>query len=192
MAEASAEACDIAPADILSFWRQVGPERWFERDDALDADVRSRFLELWRKAAAGQLSPWEATDDGALALTIVLDQFPRNMFRNQARAFATDAQALAAAQHMVGVSWDRQLSPLERMFVYLPFEHAEDLAMQERALELLDGLSGEPAVGDVVEWARKHRDVIARFGRFPHRNAILGRVSTPAEEEFLAQPGSSF
>ena len=122
----------------------------------------------------------------------MLDQLPRNMYRDDARAFASDAQALAAAQRMVGAGWDKQLAPLERWFAYLPFEHAEDLAMQERALELFGDLARDAAYADTLEWARKHHAVIARFGRFPHRNEILGRASTAEELAFLAQPGSRF
>ena len=154
--------------------------------------MRDKFLALYERAAASELSAWATSPSSLLALIIVLDQFPRNMFRGEPRAFATDAQALAAAQGMVDAGWDRGLAPLERMFVYLPFEHAEDAPMQARALELFEGLADLPAVGDVVEWARRHQAVIARFGRFPHRNAILGRASTPEEIEYLAQPGSSF
>jgi uncharacterized protein (DUF924 family) len=185
---------------VLDFWFGApgtpahGQRRaeWFRKSDAFDAGVRARFLALYESAAAGGLSAWVSAPRSLLALIVVLDQFPRNMFRDQPRAFATDAQALAAAQRMVADGWDRQLSPLERSFVYLPFEHAEDLAMQARALELFGALADEPVVGDVLEWARKHHAVIVRFGRFPHRNAILGRASTPEELAFLAQPGSSF
>jgi uncharacterized protein (DUF924 family) len=114
------------------------------------------------------------------------------MFRNDPRAFATDARALDAAQCMVERGWDMQLAPIERQFAYLPFEHAEDIAMQRRSLELFERVTADPALADILVWPRKHFDIIARFGRFPHRNAVLGRESTPAEIEFLAQPGSSF
>ena len=125
-------------------------------------------------------------------MIIVLDQFPRNMFRNDARAFATDAPALAAAERMIERGWDWRLAPIERWFAYMPYQHAEDLAMQQRGLELFERVREDPTLADVPEWARKHHAVIARFGRFPHRNAVLGRASTPQEVEFLAQPGSSF
>ena len=154
--------------------------------------MRERFLAIYEKAAAGDLAGWPAEPRSLLALIIVLDQFPRNMFRGAARAFSTDAQALAAAQRMVAAGWDQGLLPVERMFVYLPFEHAEDAAMQARALELFDSIATAPELGDVIDYARRHQTVIARFGRFPHRNEILGRVSTPEELEFLSQPGSSF
>lgn len=123
---------------------------------------------------------------------MVLDQFPRNLFRDDARAFATDARALACAGSMVGRGWDRALAPLERWFAYLPFEHAEDPAQQERALALFGELAGEADCADTLEWARRHHAVIARFGRFPHRNAALGRTSTAEELAFLQAPGSRF
>ncbi len=186
--------------EVLDFWfgaagtPEHGQRRalWFRKDDAFDDLIRTRFLSLYARAAAGDLNAWREAPRSLLALIIVLDQFPRNIFRGQPQAFATDAQALAAALHMSAHGWDARLSPLERCFVYLPFEHAEDLAMQERALVLFAALDGHTQVGDMSEWARRHHAVIARFGRFPHRNAVLGRVSTPAELEFLAQPGSRF
>jgi uncharacterized protein (DUF924 family) len=186
--------------DVLDFWfgppdsaeRGTRRDVWFRKSDAFDKSVRDSFLPLYQRALAGRLAGWNEAPHSLLALIIVFDQLPRNMFRNDARAFATDGRALSAAQQMVACGWDRQLAPVARCFVYLPFEHAEDPAMQERALELFGGLSNEPVVGDMPEWARKHHAVIARFGRFPHRNAILGRASTPEEIEFLAQPGSSF
>src|SRR5438034_8848295 len=118
-------ACALAPADILAFWRQAGPERWYERDDALDADVRSRFLELWRRAAAGELSSWEATDDGALALTIVLDQFPRNMFRDDPMTYASDRPARDVAARAIDRGTDARIDPALLEFLYLPFMHSE-------------------------------------------------------------------
>ena len=189
----------IAPQDVLDFWfgapgsPEYGEPRaaWFRKSDAFDQDVRERFLAVHEQAARGELTAWDATPRSLLALIIVLDQFPRNMYRNDARAFVTDALALAAAQRMVAHGWDRELGPVERGFAYLPYEHAEDLAMQQRAVALFED-ANEPMMTDAAQWARKHRDVIARFGRFPHRNAILGRRSTPDEVEFLKQPGSSF
>ena len=185
---------------VLDFWFGApdSPEHggrrdvWFKKSDALDQLVRERFLSVHELAARGALAEWGNTPQSLLALVIVLDQFPRNMFRNDARAFATDAPALAAAERMIERGWDRQLAPIERWFAYLPYQHAEDLAMQQRGLELFESVREDPALADVPEWARKHYDVIARFGRFPHRNAVLGRASTPQEVEFLAQPGSSF
>ena len=190
----------MTPEAVLDFWFGApgspghGRSRsaWFKKSDAFDQEVRARFLPLHELAAGGRLAAWDEGPRSLLALIIVLDQFPRNIYRNDARSFATDAQALAAAQRMVARGWDMKLLPIERQFAYLPFEHAEDLAMQQRALELFRRLSEDPALADVPEWTRKHHDVIARFGRFPHRNAILGRASTPEEIEFLMQPGSSF
>jgi uncharacterized protein (DUF924 family) len=144
-------------------------------------------LSTWERAARGELERWQATPLASLALTLVLDQFPRNIFRGEARAFSSDSLALAAARSMVALEFDRLLSPVERTFAYLPFEHAEDLAAQRRSLALFQALDPEH-IGD----ARRHYEIIARFGRFPHRNAILGRESTAEEAEFLGQPGSSF
>lgn len=188
------------PPDVLDFWFGApdSPERgkpramWFKKSDAFDQEVRERFLPVYELAAGGKLAAWHETPHALLALIIVCDQFPRNMFRNDPRAFATDARALTAARHLVECGWDMQLAPIERQFAYLPFEHAEDMSMQQRSLELFERVTADPALADIPVWARKHFDIIARFGRFPHRNAILGRASTPAELEFLQQPGSSF
>ena len=190
----------VTSNDVLDFWFGApgSPDRgrrrdvWFKKSDAFDQEVRGRFLLLYEEAARGKLDTWDDAPHPLLALIVVLDQFPRNMFRGDARAFATDAQALAAAQRMVDRGWDLRLAPLARWFAYLPYEHAEDLAMQRRTLELFERVSVNPTLADVAQWARRHHDVIARFGRFPHRNAILGRASTPEEIGFLAQPGSSF
>ena len=187
-------------AEVLDFWFGVpeSPERgrprkcWFEKDEAFDAEVRSRFVRVHRRAAAGKLSRWERTPHAALALAVVLDQFPRNMFRGDARAFAADALALRVARRTVDHGFDRLLRPVERWFVYLPFEHAEDLAAQRRAVALFAGLAGDPDSPGAIDYAHRHYNIISRFGRFPHRNAILGRESTSGESAFLAQPGSSF
>lgn len=192
--------CSESPQAVLDFWfggadstqRGARREVWFKQSEAFDQAVRDRFLRLYERSERGELTAWEDALHSLLALIIVQDQFPRDMFRNSARAFATDRQALAATELMVGRGWDNRLEPVERWFVYMPYEHAEDLAMQERSLELFARLAEHPGLADVLEWARKHHAVIARFGRFPHRNAMLGRVSTPEELEFLAQPGSSF
>jgi uncharacterized protein (DUF924 family) len=173
------EACDIAPADILTFWRQVGPERWYERDDALDADVRGRFLDLWRKAAAGKLSSWEASDDGALALAIVLDQFPRNMFRDDVSTYSSDALAREVAGRAIARGADLRVDPALLEFLYMPLMHSEQLADQLRCVELFCGNA------DKLKYAERHADIIRRFGRFPHRNRILGRTTTPEEQAFL-------
>ena len=191
---------DAEAQRVLDFWfgaagsPQAGARRpeWFRKSDDFDAAIRAQFQGTWEQAAAGALGRWEAAARGLLALIVVLDQFPRNMFRGSPRAFATDAPALAAAKRMVNLGWDRELAPLERQFAYLPFEHAEDLAAQQRSVQLFGALAQDPAHVDLLEWARKHHVIVERFGRFPHRNAVLGRVSTPEEIEFLAQPGSSF
>jgi uncharacterized protein (DUF924 family) len=174
-----------APEEVLSFWREAGPKRWFAVDSAFDTELRRRFLATHEAAAAGRLSAWEDTAEGALALVIALDQFPRNMFRGTARAFSTDALALAAAHRAIGRGFDLKMPMPERNFFYLPFEHSENLADQERCVALTE------ATGDAeaVKWAKVHLEVIRRFGRFPHRNAALGRVSTPEEIAFLEDGG---
>jgi uncharacterized protein (DUF924 family) len=177
--------------DILAFW--FGPTdadrpEWFRADPAFDRTIRDRFGALIEDALAGRLGGWADTPPGALARLLVLDQFPRNAFRGTPRAFAGDAQALAGARAMVAAGDDLALSPRQRVFVYLPFEHAESLVAQREAVGLFERLG----VDGYTEWARKHLAVIERFGRFPHRNDILGRASTAEEIEFLAQPGSRF
>jgi uncharacterized protein (DUF924 family) len=175
------EACGVTPAEILAFWRAAGRERWYERDDTFDADVRSRFLELWRKAAAGELSSWETTDEGALALVIILDQFPRNMFRGDVMTYSSDALARKVAGRAIARGADIRVEPALLEFLYMPFMHSEHLADQLRCVELF-GKSGQT---DNLKYAEDHADIIRRFGRFPHRNPILGRSTTPEEQAFL-------
>lgn len=177
----------MRPEDVLAFWFRGDEMRkeWFQKNPAFDEEIRSRFLPLWERARDGGLESWAATADSWLAYLIVCDQFPRNMFRGDARAFATDDRALAAARRGIDQGWHRDLSPARQAFAYLPFEHSESLADQERALELFSGHENH-------EWAVKHWEIVRRFGRFPHRNAALGRASTPEEVEFLKQPGSGF
>ena len=165
---------------------------WFVKDAAFDAVIRERFLPTWERAANGQLDEWLAAPRSALALAVVMDQFPRNLFRGNARSFSTDAAALNVARAIVDVGDDLAFLPVERGFVYLPFEHAEDIVMQQRSLQLFSGLEGEAAGKDMADYARRHHDVIARFGRFPHRNAILGRPSSADELAYLAESGSGF
>ena len=180
----------LAP-DVLRFWFGEGADygkahkRWFVKDAAFDAEVRERFSQLHQKQLSSR--DWLNDPRSCLARIIVLDQFPRHIYRDSARAFSSDALALEAAKHMVTKGWDRSLLPVEKQFVYLPFEHCESLADQERACELMRPLGEE-----LYDWALRHKMIIERFGRFPHRNAILGRTSTPEEIEFLRQPGSSF
>ena len=187
-----------ASREVLDFWfgplDARGPARreWFRKDDAFDAEIRRRFGRLHAAAAARECEPWRASPQPMLALVIVLDQFSRNLFRGDARAFAQDAHARECAREALGRGDDLQLLPVERQFLYMPFEHSEALADQDRGVELMRSLASFEATGDVAEWAEKHRAIIRRFGRFPHRNAALGRPSTPAEEAFLREPGSSF
>jgi uncharacterized protein (DUF924 family) len=180
---------------VLDFWFGAPPwaERaeWFVKDATFDAEIHRRFAPLVDRALAGPLG-WHTRPLGALAEVIVLDQFPRNLFRGDARAFAGDPRARTLAASLVDAGDDRALPPVARWVVYLPFEHAEDLAAQDRSVALFERLAREtPAEGDrVLDYARRHRDVIRRFGRFPHRNAALGRLSTADEAAYLAQPGS--
>jgi uncharacterized protein (DUF924 family) len=168
-------------ADVLAFWLAAGHERWFEHDDAFDAEIRARFAATYEDAAAGRLRAWEDEPQSALALVIVLDQFPRNMFRGSARAFDTDALARAAAERAIARGFDRKIAMPERVFFYLPFEHSEASADQERSVALI-GATGD---ADLRKWAELHADIIRRFGRFPHRNALLGRTTTADEQAFL-------
>jgi uncharacterized protein (DUF924 family) len=176
---------DIAPAGILAFWRDTGPDRWYKRDDAFDTEIRDRFLALWRKAVAGELSSWEASDDGALALVIVLDQFPRNMFRDDVRSFSSDALARDAARRALARGADARIDPDLREFFYMPFMHSEHLADQIHCVELFRKIEG----AENLKYAEEHADIIRRFGRFPHRNRVLGRVTTPEEQAFLDDGG---
>jgi uncharacterized protein (DUF924 family) len=171
--------------EVLDFWFGLDPKQWYEKNDAFDAAIRDRFLATYEAAVAGQLVGWEETRDGALALIIVLDQFPRNMFRASQRAFAADAQALAIAKRAVEQGFDKTLPAPRRTFMYLPYTHSENLADQERCVAL------NRAAGDQnsLKWAELHADIIRRFGRFPHRNAVLGRVTSPEEQAFLDAGG---
>lgn len=185
-------------AQVRGFWfgepaTATPREAWFRKDAAFDREIHERFGALIETALAGGLQAWDGTPAGTLARILVLDQFTRNTFRGTARAFAGDALALAAAQALVARGGDRTLEPLQRWFVYLPFEHAEDLAVQRQAMALFTALAEEhPGLADARHWAQKHFEVIERFGRYPHRNALLGRASTPEELAFLQQPGSGF
>ncbi len=182
--------------EVLDFWFgtpgsvQCGKSRaeWFKKSDAFDALIRTRFAALQARAAAGQLAHWRDSPLTLLALILVLDQFPRNLFRDTAQAFATDAMALDCAQRMTVLQWDQRLNDVARQFCYLPFEHAEDIGAQRTCLRLF----GELGNADLLQWAQRHCDIIERFGRFPHRNAVLARASTAEEIEFLKQSGSRF
>ena len=193
----------LEAAAVLDFWflppGAPGHNRyraeWFRKDSAFDETIRTRFADLVDQAIAGGLRDWEADADGSLARILLLDQFPRNLFRGEARAFAGDAEALALAERLVGSGQDKNLPPIRRMFAFLPFEHSESMIAQERSVALFAALRREAqdeVFDNVYDYAERHRAVVERFGRFPHRNAMLGRASTPEEGEFLKQPGSSF
>ncbi len=186
--------------EILEFWfgqpdeADYGKQRsfWFTKKPEFDQEVRTRFLTYYEQAVAGKLDYWKNLPRSCLALILLLDQFPRNMFRGTAQAFASDPQALSAAQHAVAKGYDQELLMVQRWFVYLPFEHSENLAHQRQSVKLFATLSDDPDNDAVLDYAIRHYWVIHRFGRFPHRNEILGRATTPEEAEFLKQPGSSF
>lgn len=183
------EALPDTPAEILSWWRAAGRERWFGAGAAFDADVRARLLPAHEAAAAGQLVSWEETPEGAAALLILLDQVPRNVFRATPRAFATDHRARAVAERAIARGFDdaREVNtaPSLRGFFYLPFMHAEDAACQQRCVHLYRAAGDEEGLA----FALLHQDAIARFGRFPHRNPILGRAMTPDEQAYLDAGG---
>lgn len=174
---------------VLRFWLdEVGPARWYKRDDALDAEIRARFEALWRRAGQGGCDEWMLTPGGALALLIVLDQFPRNMFRGTADAYGTDRRALSAARLAIDRGHDRAMPEPGRLFFYMPLEHSERLADQEHCVRLIR--MNMPQTGaEPLEHAKKHRAVIRRFGRFPSRNAALGRRDTEAEKAYRAEGG---
>ncbi|MDA0996923.1 MAG: DUF924 domain-containing protein [Proteobacteria bacterium] len=186
---------DQTTRQVLDYWfgpagsaDAQGPRGfWFKSTPAQDAEIRRLFLAEHERAAAGGIDA-AATADDYLCRLILLDQFPRNMFRGQARAFATDVLALESARAGIGRGFDRIESPHRRLFYYLPFEHSENLADQDECMRLLEAMN----FGDYLVWAEKHRGVIREFGRFPHRNAALGRTNKPAETEYLARPGAGF
>lgn len=188
------------PEKILDFWfgppgsaeRDRSRDIWFASDQGYDAALRDSFLADQQRAAAGEYDSWTATAEGSVALLLLLDQLPRNLYRGTPQAFATDARAREIAGITVPRGFDRDLPPVWRWFVYLPFEHSENMADQERSLALFAALPATPEHDEAKSYAKRHYDVIRRFGRFPHRNAILGRPSTPEEDEFLKEPGSSF
>ncbi len=174
------------PEEMLDFWREAGAQKWFAKDDAFDAACMARFRDLWEQGAAGKLAAWEESAESALALVLLLDQMPRNMFRGTPKVYASDPQARGVAARAIARGFDRAVEKELRPFLYLPFSHSEDLADQERALKLYEGLDD----AEQLKWARHHHGIVARFGRFPHRNAILGRASTPEEISWLAEDGA--
>ncbi len=199
MSPAGKEA--VGPREALDFWfgapgsAEHGTQRkaWFVKDAAFDRAIAERFGATMERALRGELDAWAASAEGALARILLLDQFTRNVFRGEARAFAGDAQALAAASVLVGSRRDEELTPLMRAFAYLPFEHAEGLAMQDEAVRLFTRLVAvAPELAPMLDYAHKHRAVIERFGRFPHRNSSLGRQSTAEELAWIATPGTGF
>ncbi|MCD0492766.1 DUF924 family protein [Chromobacterium violaceum] len=186
--------------EVLAFWFDASDDRalnrpreaWFRRDDAFDAEIRRRFLPLWQELAAGELAIDAGDARAALAWLIAADQFPRNLFRGEARAFSSDVLAREGARLVISQGLDQALPPVARVFVYLPFEHSEDIADQRLSLRLFQALDTALPGSNYYDYAQRHERVIAEFGRFPHRNAALGRTSTPAELSYLAQPGAGF
>lgn len=178
----------VTPEDILSFWvDEIGPKGWYESSDALDADIRDRFGAAWQSAMEGRHAMWLTYPSGTLAYLILLDQFPRNMFRGQAKAFASDRIALAAAKQAIAKGYDRKIDAPARQFFYLPLMHSENLCDQDRCVRLFAERMPD-AEGNMLH-ARVHREIIRMFGRFPYRNAALSRHDTTAEQEFLTGGG---
>lgn len=175
------------PHDVLTFWRHAGPRRWYAHDHRFDEAIRLKFEPVHHRAARGEYDAWAGTAEGALALLILLDQFPRNLYRNSGHAFATDPKARAIARDAVARGFIDEVEPQMRQFFILPFEHSEDMADQDQGLALAQALGD----AEVLKWMEIHRDIIARFGRFPHRNAALGRTTTAEEQAFLDDGGFS-
>ncbi|MBT3170927.1 MAG: DUF924 domain-containing protein [Rhodospirillaceae bacterium] len=187
MSHSSGENAELRA--VLDFWLlQVGPDKWFSRDDALDSEIRKNFSALHKRALAGALSEWRGTPRGCLAEIILLDQFSRNLFRDDARAFAADGQAREVMDHALAHGFDDGMNADERRFLYMPLQHSENAADQARSVELFRTLEDDKT----FEYTLRHQEIIARFGRFPHRNAALGRDSTAEEIAFLSEPNSSF
>ncbi|HJS83986.1 MAG TPA: DUF924 family protein [Acetobacteraceae bacterium] len=187
----------MTPGDVLAFWFADGPARfreiWFRASPEFDAACAARFADTLRQARSGALDHWADTPPGALALVILLDQLSRNIHRGTPDAYAADPHALMIARAALARGFDARLGPVERVFLYLPLMHSESLAEQDEAVRLFESLRGTfDGAEDSIDAAHRHRDVIRRFGRFPHRNAILGRASTPEEQAFIAEPESAF
>jgi uncharacterized protein (DUF924 family) len=179
------------PADIVNFWREAGAQRWFVKDPTFDEAIRLKFEPTHHAAARGEYDGWIETAEGALALLILLDQFPRNLYRGTAHQFATDPLARRIAAEAIARGHDRAVAPELRDFFHLPFEHSEDMADQDRAVALCQAAADEANDPELAKWALIHRFIVQRFGRFPHRNRCLGRESTPEEQEFLDGGGFS-
>lgn len=175
----------MTPNDVVMFWIKAGPKAWFSKSEAFDAEIKARFEPLHHAAARGELAGWAETAEGALALLLLLDQLPRNLYRGSPHAFATDPLARQVADEAIARGFDKTVDPSLRPFFYLPFEHSEMLPDQDRCVQLCK------AAGDAgtLKWAELHRDIIRRFGRFPHRNACLARATTPEEQAFLDEGG---
>ncbi len=174
--------------EIIRFWfEETEPQLWFQVSDSFDQQIRDRYLVSYNMAVDGLCDAWTADADGCLALCILLDQFPRNMFRGTARAFATDEKALITAKLAVSKGFDKLLPPIKRRFLYLPYEHSEELRDQTKCVELFEAMKADDPLGH--EYAVRHKEVIEKFGRFPHRNEALGRDSTPEEEAYLKENG---
>jgi uncharacterized protein (DUF924 family) len=176
-------------AEIVAFWRDAGPKAWFAKDEAFDAAIRERFETAHLAASRGELADWAGTAEGALALLILTDQFPRNLYRGSAHAYATDPIARAVAAAAVAADLHLEVEPGLRIFFFMPFEHSEDLSDQDCAVVLFEAHERDTGDQNSLRWARLHRDIVERFGRFPHRNAALGRETTPEETAFLANGG---
>jgi uncharacterized protein (DUF924 family) len=177
------------PADVVTFWREAGARRWFKTSQAFDDAIRLKFEPSHHAAARRQYDAWIETAEGALALLILLDQFPRNLYRGSAHSYATDPLARHFAREALARGHDRVAEPLLRIFFHLPFTHSEDLADQDRSVALNEAMQRQTGDGENLKWAILHREIIVRFGRFPHRNDALGRVTTPQEQAFLDEGG---
>ncbi len=177
--------------DILYFWfEQTQPPQWFQVNPAFDTEIQERYGDVYDKASRGIFDDWKNDSDGCLALVLLLDQFPRNMFRGTAKAFASDGKALVISKYALSKGFDQVLSPMKRRFLYLPFEHSENLNDQRKCVDLFEKMKKDDPLG--YDYAMRHLKVIEKYGRFPHRNKILSRMSTPDEEEYLAQAGAGF
>ena len=185
---------------ILTFWfgntedENYGKPRveWFMKNADFDQEIKNHFFDTYKKAKNQELKHWQESPQGAIALILLLDQFPRNLFRNDPQAFATDNLALSTADYAIKKGFDQELLPVQRWFIYIPFEHSENIEHQRYCLELFGKLKNDPYSQNAIKFAQQHYDIIEKFGRFPHRNKILGRLSTKEEIEFLTQPNSSF
>lgn len=175
------------PNDVIGFWRNAGPEKWFAKNARFDDAIRLKFEPVHHRAACGEYDAWALTPEGSLALLILLDQFPRNLYRGSAHSFATDSKARAIARAAALRGWHKVVEPEMRQFMLMPFEHSEDLADQDEGLALAEDLGD----AEILKWINIHRDVIVRFGRFPHRNPLLGRVTSPEEHAFMNEGGFS-